>query len=145
MQCTTMKTPSKSIVQSIELATLKLVQAGMPVKKVMKRCKRILKNIRTKTFRLNSLKRQNGIIPHAKRRNRANSYIAVPFELRQRRVRLEKLLRRQEQKEKTRITIRKGCNGIIPHARWWFNRRMMMKEKGSRMEKINQDLVYQKL
>jgi len=102
MQCTTMKTPSKSIVQSIELATLKLVQAGMPVEKVMKRCKSILKNIRKKTLKLNSLKKQNGIIPHAKRRNKANSNIAVPFELRQRRVRQEKLLKMQEQKEKTR-------------------------------------------
>ena len=90
----------RGMIQMIELATLKLVEAGMPVKKVMKHCKQIYKKIEKKTNRLNILKKQNGVIHHAKRRNRAKSYIEVPLELRQTRLSLERLLRFQRKKKK---------------------------------------------
>ena len=79
----------RGMIQMIELATLKLVEAGMPVKKVMKHLRQIHRQIEDKTITLNRRKNQTGVIPHAKRRNRARSYIAVPLELRQTRQRLE--------------------------------------------------------
>ena len=85
----------RGMIQMIELAMLKLVDAGMPVRKVVKQCLMFYKIVKKKTKRLNSLCRQNGIIPHAKTRARARSYMAVPLELRQTRRRLEKMLRKR--------------------------------------------------
>ena len=112
----------------IELATLKLVEAGMPVKKVMKHLRQIHRQIEDKTITLNRRKNQTGVIPHAKRRNRARSYIAVPLELRQTRQRLERLLSFQQKKTKNK---KKGktnqkYNGVIPHPLVRIRKEMML-------------------
>ena len=103
----------RGMIQMIELAMLKLVEAGMPVKKVMKHCKQIYKKIEKKTNRLNILKKQNGVIPHAKRRSRAKSYIEVPLELRQTRLSLERLLRFQRKKRKNQKTKNQSKNTMV--------------------------------